>query len=266
HRYWRRIMGPVGAMLPVWWVVGHWLRPDRVHVSWRIIAANALGYLPNVGTAWFVTLILEMVMVFPLLHWAAQRAGSTAVLLGGLACLVTTGAFHVSLWCGRGPFNLLIFAPRMLGHVTFGLFLASRLDRLNLRTGLVALVLWALLAAAQETTALAPVRGSAERLIDFPLTVLLLVCMDRVAGVLWIARPLAWLGVNSYGLYIGQMLIHNLVLASFDFVGPWHLVDHWTYAVLLLLGALVTLAAGNALLAACPRGAAARGRAGGPRG
>src|SRR4029453_13321808 len=149
-----------------------------------------------------------------------------------------TVAFQVSLWWRLGPFNLLIFAPRMLGHVTFGLFLASRLDRLNLRTGLVALVLWALLAAAQETTALAPVRGSAERLIDFPLPVLLLVCMDRAPGALWIARPpalpgllwtarpLAWLGVNSYGLYIGQMLIHNLVLASFDFVGPWHLVDH----------------------------------------
>src|SRR4029450_10722859 len=67
-------------------------------------------------------------------------------------------------------------------------------------------------------------------------------------GVLWIARPLAWLGVNSYGLYIGQMLIHNLVLASFDFVGPWHLVDHWTYAVLLLLGALGTLTVRTARL------------------
>jgi peptidoglycan/LPS O-acetylase OafA/YrhL len=256
RRYLRRILLPVWGMLPVWWLVGHWLQPERVRVSWRIVAANLAGYLPNVGTAWFVTLILQLVLVFPLLHWAAQRIGGGAVLAGGLVCLVATVAWQTWLWWRLGPFNLLAFAPRMLGHVTFGLVLASRLDRLTLRAGLVATLLWALLAAVQETAALAPLRGYAERLMDLPLTVALLVLMDQLAGIRWIARPLAWLGVNSYGLYIGQMLVHNLVLAAFDFVGPWHLVDHWTYAALLLIGALAMLGLGYALLGAARRAVA----------
>jgi len=253
RRYLRRILLPVWAVLPVWWVVGHWLQPERVPVSWRIVTANLLGYLPNVGTAWFVTLILQIVIVFPLLHWAARRIGSGAVLAGGLLCLAATVAWQAWLWWRLGPFNLVAFAPRMLGHVTFGLFLASRLDRVTLRVGLVALLLWLLLAAVQETAALAPLRDAAERLMDLPLTVGLLVVMDHLAGVRWIALPLAWLGINSYGLYVGQMLVYNLVWASFDFAGPWQLVDHWTYAALLMLGALGMVALGNALLGAARR-------------
>jgi hypothetical protein len=120
------------------------------------------------------------------------------------------------------------------------------------------MVLWLLLAAVQETAPLAAARGGAERLMDLPLTVALLVLMDRLAGVGWIARPLAWLGINSYGLYVGQMLVYNLVLAASGFVGPWQVVDHWTYAALLLLGALAMLVLGNALLRAA---AALAGRA-----
>src|SRR5262245_1109136 len=183
RRYLRRILLPVWAMLPVWWLVGHWLQPERVRVSWRIVAANLLGYLPNVGTAWFITLILQLVLLFPLLHWAAQRIGGGAVLAGGLVCLVATVVWQTWLWWRLGPFNLLVFAPRMLGHVAFGLFLASRLHRLTPRVGLVAMVLWLLLAAVQETAPLASLRGGAERLMDLQLTVALLVAVDRLACV-----------------------------------------------------------------------------------
>jgi hypothetical protein len=52
------------------------------------------------------------------------------------------------------------------------------------------------------------------------------------------------------------MLVYNLVLAASDFVGPWHVVDHWAYAALLLLGALAMLMLGNALLGAVRRAVA----------
>jgi peptidoglycan/LPS O-acetylase OafA/YrhL len=250
RRYLRRILVPVWGMLPVWWVSSLWLRPDQVQLSWGMMAANALGYLPNIGAGWFVTIIVYMVLVFPLLHFAARRVGSVMVLAGGLVCLVAAVAFQVPLWWRLGPFNQLTFAPRMFGHVTFGLFLASRLDRLTVPAGLVALALWGFLSAAVQATATSPVSAYPERLMDLPLTVSLLVLMNHLAGLPWVARPIGWLGVNSYGLYIGQVLVHNLVYAWFGVRGPWRLVGHWTYALLLFLATLVTLALGNGLVAA----------------
>ena len=67
-------------------------------------------------------------------------------------------------------------------------------------------------------------------------------------GVGPVARPLAWLGIHSWGLYVGQMLVHNLVLFA---LGSWNAfrggAAAWIYAGLLLGGAIALVVAGERL-------------------
>src|SRR6266852_5763344 len=43
------------------------LRPEGLHLSARLAAVQAGGYLTHVRTGWFITVILQLVLLFPLL-------------------------------------------------------------------------------------------------------------------------------------------------------------------------------------------------------
>ncbi len=62
-----------------------------------------------------------------------------------------------------------------------------------------------------------------------------------------LAAVLAWLGVSSWGVYLGQLLGHNAVLLS----GNWSRIDtpleHWLYLAALTAVAAAFAAGGDAL-------------------
>src|SRR2546425_805183 len=77
--------------------------------------------------------------------------------------------------------------------------------RLGGRAALLSLAALAPCIAVQEVPSGGTAPFFADRLMELPLTVALLVAMRPLARVPPLAHGLAWLGQNSYGLYIGQM-------------------------------------------------------------
>ena len=97
-----------------------------------------------------------------------------------------------------------------------------------------------------------------QRLIEPPLVVVLLLVMERLRRVPGMAAALGWLGVNSYGLYLGQLLTHNAFLFALGLGGLHERLNPWAYAGALLVGALVFCRLG----AASPRALQALRRVG----
>ncbi len=255
----RRLLVPMWAALPVWWALVLSFRPEGIRLSARLAVAHAGGYLAHVGTGWFITTILQLVLLFPLLLALGRRFGRGPVFAAGLAC--TLGAVAVTPWIfwHWGEFNAYVFSPRLLAHVTFGMLLAPHVGRLGWRAGAAATL--AVAAAILVEERLAPdLLPYTQRLIEPPLVVALLLVMERLRRVPGMAAALGWLGVNSYGLYLGQLLTHNAFLYALGLGGLHERLNPWAYAGALLVGALVFCRLGAAL----PRALQALRRVGTP--
>ncbi len=242
----RRLYPPLWAALALWWAVALVAAPWWLHPTWWLVALNIAGVLPNIGLDWFVTLLLQLVLLQPLLHRLANRFGMAALATLGLACLVGAVVARPWLVAWLGLWGARAFAPRLLGHVTFGMLLARR-PILAPRAGVVAGALAAACVVAQEAAAPDVMAGVLERLVDLPLSAALLVAFRPVAGWSALARPLRWLGLHSYGLYLAHALVHDTTLMALGPRGPFERFGSWPYAVLLLAGALVLVFAGNVL-------------------
>src|SRR5262245_27841488 len=126
-----RIMVPVWAVLPCWWAMVLWFRPSGVTLSWWLPLVQAAGYLLYVGTGWFVTLVLQLVVLQPALEALARRAGIGIVVALGVVATAVTTRFALDFVRHFGSFNLWIFPPRMLAFVVFGMLLARSWTRLG---------------------------------------------------------------------------------------------------------------------------------------
>ncbi|MFM7141994.1 MAG: acyltransferase family protein, partial [Alphaproteobacteria bacterium] len=190
------------------------------------LARNLLGWLEGVGTGWFVTLAIEFAILMPLLVLCVRRLGPRRAV--ALSVLVTAACFALRFpLVGRlGTFGWFVFPPRLLANVVFGIVLAPVVDRLGAREMLVAAIacvgyfaLPAVLGAASpwqpvpEGIGLSSSGASAAayRLLDLPVSVLLLGASGVLAAVPVLGAALDWLGVRSYGVYLGQMVAHNAV-------------------------------------------------------
>jgi peptidoglycan/LPS O-acetylase OafA/YrhL len=85
-------------------------------------------------------------------------------------------------------------------------------------------------------------------LLDVPLTVLLLAGLAVFKRLPSAADLLAWCGEHSWGIYLGQMVVHTSLLA----VGWWGPLEEvvlrrWAYAAALTVGAVGLVVMGNAL-------------------
>ena len=233
----RRILVPMWAMIPVWWALVLWFRPPGISLSARLLALHALGWLRYVGTGWFITLIIQLVVVFPFMHALAHRVGRWPVLLAGLASTVVCVGLALRL---MGPplgyFGYIVLSPRFFAHVAFGMLLASWIGRLGVRTAVVSALLLVPLIALQRGVPVAGLDAYGERLMDLPLTTLLLVCAAPLAGVPVLAPALVWLGQSSYGVYVGQMITHNAFVYALGLPGLYQRLDLWLYTLILLLG------------------------------
>jgi peptidoglycan/LPS O-acetylase OafA/YrhL len=255
----RRILVPMWAALPVWWALALYWRPLTVTLTRTLPLWQVTGYLAEVGTGWFITMIIQLVLVFPLLHAAARRWGPLPLLVVGVAVTVACAALQYRLMAamrGFGPvpgelrqefLNYYVFAPRFLAHVALGVLLAPFIRRLGLGAGAAALAAF-LVCVAMARGALGPglVRAG-DALTGLPLTAVLLAAFNALPRVPLATPALAWLGRSSYGLYVGQLLTHNAFVFALG-VQLYGTLNLWLYTLALLAGGLFFLALGEGLL------------------
>ena len=261
----KRILVPFWATLPVWWTLALSLRPFGVEFHWWLPFVQIAGYAASIGTGWFVTLILLLAVLFPWIEAAVRRVGLWPVLVVAVAGELVVENFHVELIERIGLMNFMAFPPRILGHVVFGMLLATWIDRIGPLAGFAGAALWALCVVVKQSQLWPELSLYAAVAIDFPLAVALLAVLRSLAAVPVVAPLLRWLGMSSWGVYLGQMLVHNAVIfrcgftsdlvpnlagCQFPFAGNpvYGSLDRWFYTLLLLVGAIGFVWLGGQLL------------------
>ncbi len=257
-RLWR-LMVPLWGTLVVWWVLEAGFRQTVAPEPHRVLM-TALGYLPWVGTGWFVTLILELVLVFPLVHFGLKAAGDTLGIVVAVAVLALSYAemlaaielmrtvVHDTALPGNTFFYFWIFVPARLYAVTVGAVLVRR--RVVVRPWQavacfgVALILanvahWAQLDVRAQRAAVA--------LADPFVTVGLLGLIPAVAWWTPGARLLAWCGIWSWGLYLGQLLVHDVFFAFGMDLARLSVPLRFGYFACLFVGAVGLAVIGQAI-------------------
>jgi len=250
----RRILVPMWAALPVWWALALLFRPPDVVLTPTLPLWHAAGWLSQVGTGWFVTVILQLVLLFPLLH-AARRGGIATVLVAGFACTLLCVRFRFRLMALLiGPvagqahdfFNYWVFSPRLLAHVAFGMWLAPNVGRLGGTAAALSAAAFAACVAGAEGAAGAGLAPYAAALVPLPLTALLLAAWRLLPRLAAVTPALEWLGQSSYGVYLGQLLTHNAFVFALG-LGLYQRHNLWLYTAALLAGGLFFVWLGESL-------------------
>jgi len=262
----RRLMIPIWGMLAVWWIIELAFDPQAPR-SLSTGLMTAIGYMPWIGTGWFVTLILELVLLFPLLRLCVERLGGTPSLLAALVILVVSHLYSLEvigfmrvLLRDSAPvsgffvfYYLWIFAPARFFALIAGMLIARRTEPFSWgATFLAALALTGGAALQTWGSANPHAHAAVQAAMDVPLTILLLSLIPAVRAWQPAAAALAWCGTASWGLYLGQLLVHTSV-RLFGFhseIAP--APQRWAYVVCLLVGAVGFLTIGEALRAVRP--------------
>jgi len=226
----------LSRLLPAYWLaVIFWWSGQRV-LSERFVGTDALawslaGYAPWIQTSWFVTAILQIVIVFPLLRWAYRRLGATSAVVSGFVMLAAVQAYALELnaWLrgflpyydrALGFYALWLFVPGYFWFVLCGMSFAHRVSAITLAWTMAALVIAAVAAIVASVGADASaISRVAMAAADPARTVILLAAATAVARITIASAPLAWLGRNSWEIYVGQMAIHSLAYPAWCRLG-----------------------------------------------
>jgi surface polysaccharide O-acyltransferase-like enzyme len=231
----QRLIVPFWALGAAWWIavlVSN--SAERLHVDWRHALATLFGYAPWIGTSWFVTVILQLVLFYPVLRWFVNRVGTVvSLLLLAAACafavynflsFVSTGLRVIGTdFVGPGWFYFWIFSPRLFWHVAAGLALARHFGgRVGPVMTAVAVALAVLGSVLQELVRVegdffSPIREQlVAYLFDVPLAIGLLGLFRWVPLPAPLGRALVGCGLSSWGIYLGHLFVYELVhLAGF---------------------------------------------------
>jgi peptidoglycan/LPS O-acetylase OafA/YrhL len=261
----RRLLPGYWGLMALWWLAVLILGEPvgATEFDGLDVALSFFGYAPWVGTAWFVTIILQYVLLFPGLRWVTERVPAGVCLAAGavstLASIYST--LHLVELGTRlfgsnvpppGWYYSWIFFPRALWNVTVGIYVARWWQgRVSKSATAVAAVLTvtgivAVEAIGQGGDFLAPLRaGTVAHVVDVPLAVTLLGLLRWVALPAPVRRFLAWCGVRSWGLYLGHLLVHEIVQLGGYFFSVQEQSIRIIYGVFLLAGGVtvMTLAA-----------------------
>jgi peptidoglycan/LPS O-acetylase OafA/YrhL len=248
-----RLMVPVWAALVVWWPLAVYYHPFGVWLAWWLPIDHVLGYLLYVGTGWFVTMILQLVVLFPAFEWIRRRAGMGVLLPLGIASTAIATWYGLPLLgflsaLAGGSFNYYVFSPRFFGHVAFGMLLAQHRTRLTPAVGVLAAAVLTGCAAVDVARLEYPWQHQSAWIGALALTVVLLVSLRYVTAVPLLAPALVWLGQSSYGVYLGQLLTHNFFVYRYGIPGVLDGLNRWLYTAILLAGGLFFVWLGERLL------------------
>jgi peptidoglycan/LPS O-acetylase OafA/YrhL len=255
-----RLMVPVWGMLVIWWTVTCAYRTEP-WCSPPTVLATVVGYMPWVGTGWFVTLIIQLVILFPLIVLGVARLGRATCLVVSFAVMVVSHLYAKEIvalgsWLllasapGTGFFAyyyLWIFSPARLFLVVAGMTIAHR------RLGVTDVVLWSIVFAVgvafDEHLADRSASYSLRAAMDVPLTIVLLVLIRGVRVLPPVADLLAWCGSASWGLYLGQLLVHTSFYALGSEPDRGAVPIRWAYVACLFVGAVGFVTIGEAVRA-----------------
>lgn len=230
----RRIVPGYWAMTAIWWLaVALWRAPPgNLTLGWPQALLSFIGYAPWIGTSWFVAIILEYVLLFPLLRRVTVRVPAAASLLVAAACTFASCWFLLEItvtgkaWLGDnvpwpGWYYQWIFPPRVLWDVVAGIFVARLWHgRVSARAAVIAALLTVLGAfvgvfARESHDKLGPVREMAvAHLVDVPLSIALLGFFRWTPLPGFVRDFLTWCGLRSWGIYLGHLLLHELVMIA----------------------------------------------------
>jgi len=272
-----RLLPPVWALAAAWWaVVLYHHRAADLRVGAREALLTFLGYAPWIGTAWFITLVIQLVALFPLLRWVCVQAGALSVLpataiLCGYSVWWTWDLVSFGMKYLQDPIPppgwvyAWIFVPRVFFHVVAGVYVArhwgGRPDRM---VALLAAAIWVgatSIAASRppspEDFVMGPIRAQiVAYLLDVPLAIALLGffgLFTRFERALPL-RFLAFCGRASWGIYIGHLFVHEFIHLGRIAPETGPLWVRFIYAGLLLLLGIGLAVAGDRLRrAARPR-------------
>jgi peptidoglycan/LPS O-acetylase OafA/YrhL len=264
-----RLLPGFWLMMALWWLVVFTWRapPGNLRLGAPQAALSFIGYAPWLGTTWFVTVVLQYVLVFPFVRRATVALGAVASLL--LAALATlAGSWYLlnvidaaRSWLGDnvpppGWYYGWIFGPRLLWDVVAGIFVARLWGgRISARATLVAFALTAVgvyvadVARGGPEDFWGPVRAfTVQHIVDVPLSIALLGFFRWVPLPAAVRRFLAWCGVWSWGIYIGHIFAHDML----ELAGQrLRLGEQWVRALYVVF----LLAAGAALAVLAERAA-----------
>lgn len=226
--YWwsryKRLLPPVWAAVALWWILAPIFRDAPVPaLPWAL--AHAVGYVPQIGTAWFVTLIVQLVVFFPLLHLSLSYFPPVFVATVTL-CLMWwchLHSFDVVDWMRAVLFDsadvkgififyyLWIFAPARFFPLIGGMILARRELRVAKHVALACGALFVIGVFVQQRWVENPMaRNAIAATLDVPLTLVLL-ALVRAIGEGAFTRALGALGRMSWGIYLGQFVVHDVI-------------------------------------------------------
>lgn len=259
RRGFKRILVPAWATAAVWWVMVAVLRPPDPMVLLTVYLPfqHLIGWLNQIGTSWFVTLILQFVLLFPIFHWLSRKMGGYNLF--ALCFVLTMPTLMFTHWI-RDTLSVpgwLMFSPRFFVHVAFGMLLAGRVGRIGWKALVISLAVMVPFYLWQQKLWWPGMWRFGDRFVEMPLTVVLLWSMARLDGIAALERPLSWLGRHSFGLYLGQMLTHNGFLYRYGgacdlygcYGGVFEKFNLWVYTGILLLGSFAFVYLGNQVLA-----------------
>jgi peptidoglycan/LPS O-acetylase OafA/YrhL len=251
-----RLLLPVWTAATLWWVcaaaLGH-----TAQYGWPHLLVSYVGYSPWIGVSWFVTLMLQLVVLFPLLRVATIKLGRDLSLIAAMTILLACGVHYWAIIAaGRdllhntayepGFFYFWIFAPRAFWPVVAGIVVAR--CGLPTKPSLLLLSLGAVVGVYAIDTVLLPplVRPSLFfPVADVPFTLLLLSAASAFRFTPGLNNALGWLGRSSWGIYLAHTIVHSLV----HFLGfaPEELgmEMRWAYAALLLASGSAMAAGGE---------------------
>ncbi|HET9063995.1 MAG TPA: acyltransferase family protein [Candidatus Binatia bacterium] len=240
-----RLLPPYWLAVLVWWS-GQQALSD-VPVGFDALAWSLVAYAPWIQTSWFVTAILQIVLMFPLLRSVPRAIGFAPSLAIAAATMATAQTYALSLnaWLhallphsdvALGFYAFWIFVPHYFWLVLCGMALVSLAAGVTPAQALVAIVLFVTpgLVEPLVTTPSAISRVSMS-LADPGRAVLLLAAAAIVAPLARCSALLVWLGRNSWEIYVGQMAVHSLGYSAWCRMGGP--TEHrYAYAALLTIG------------------------------
>lgn len=260
-----RLVVPYWAMAAAWWALAELSGyAPFLHLGWPELLGTFIGYAPWIGTSWFVTVILQLVVILPFYRWIAIRARLVPSLVVS-AAITSASAYY--LWniveLGKAIFGedapepgwyyQWIFSPRVLWHVTAGLFLARisggrigpRATAVSVMLALIGMWLVGVARGGPSDLFLGSLRQQAvQYLVDVPLAFALLGGFRWVKVPLLIERPLIWCGRFSWGIYLGHLFVHESLHMHHIDPERWDDMERLVYAAFLLAaGALLAVSA-----------------------
>ena len=251
-----RLLVPVWSALAALWTF-RFLAGVNTQSPLHVLLTFA-GYMPWVGTGWFVTLALELVVLFPLIRWVVERIGAGAALAGAIAMLVWSEV-HLETVIAlmqlvlhdtsarvstASYYYFWIFPPARLFPVVAGMVLARR-GMPSSRTGLTATAL--VVASSLVVDRLGPdplLHRLASWALCVPLTLAILAGVRHVGT--GVGAALAWLGRHSWGVYLAQLVVHETI-HGFASPDEASLGSRWAYFALLLASAWLLVTVGERL-------------------